>query len=606
MSDNQLFKPEVRSQLQEVLSNLNREQLLWLGGYISAAIDFAPSATPVATEVFSKPAIAASETKPALEQDGSLLTILYGSHSGNSQKVATLAHQEAEHRGIQSRIISMEDYNARFLKDEKKLLLVVSTHGEGEPPLAAQDLYEALAGKKSPALDGIPFAVIALGDSSYKKFCQTGVDFHNFLSTKGGKSLSEVVMLDTNFIDELPNVVPSVINLFDGLSNIKLENQKPSGQTKQSSGVVLSDAPCDAPVLAKIQLNGRGSEKETWHVEISTDKNGLNYQPGDVLEVYVNNKPQLVEAIISQLKLDRHEKVVVDNKQLTLEDALANHYELTVVTPQVVKKYATLLTNDSLNKLLDDADQLETFLEGSDVLDIVAKYPSTTTAPQFLSVLRKLPPRAYSIASSKAEVGEEVHITVGAVRYQKEDRLREGVCSTFIADRLGEDGSLKVRIKTNDHFRLPTNGDTPVIMVGAGTGIAPFRSFVQHRSALGAKGKNWLIFGDRHFATDFLYQAEWLKYKKNGVLTRLDVAFSRDQDEKRYVQHRIKRNGKKLYQWMAEGAHFYVCGDMKKMARDVKNAFIDILQIEGNMSRDESENYLNQLRKSGRYQEDVY
>lgn len=603
MSDNQLFKPEVRSQLQDVLSNLNREQLLWLGGYISAAIDFAPSAV---TDVFSESKILEKETKAVVEDEYNSFTILYGSHTGNSQKVATLAQQDAERRGIQARVVNMEDYNARFLKDEQRLLVVVSTHGEGEPPLAALELYETLSGKKAPNLQGIPFSVIALGDSSYKKYCQTGIDFHNFLEKNGGQPLQAVTMLDTDFINHLPSVIPSVIDMFADNS------EKNSGKTTRinvpgiSYEVIQSDIPVEAPVLSKVQLNGRGSDKETWHVEISTDKKGLVYQPGDVLEVYVNNKPELVQSIISQLNLGKNDQVAVDGKELTLEDALSNHYELTVVTSQVIKKYATLLTDDGLNKLLDDADQLETFLVGTDVLDIVSKYPVSIHAQQLLSVLRRLPARAYSIASSMAEVGEEVHITVGAVRYQKEDRLREGVCSTFIADRLREDEALKVRIKANDHFRLPANADTSIIMVGAGTGIAPYRGFVQHRVAQGAKGKNWLIFGDRHFETDFLYQAEWLKYKKSGVLTRLDVAFSRDQEEKRYVQHKMKKNGKKLFRWMEEGAHFYVCGDMKKMARDVKNAFLDILQIEGNMSRDDGEKYLTRLRKEGRYQEDVY
>jgi sulfite reductase (NADPH) flavoprotein alpha-component len=364
--------------------------------------------------------------------------------------------------------------------------------------------------------------------------------------------------------------------------------------------------PVEAPVLDKLQLNGRGSEKETWHVEISTDKKGLVYQPGRFTGGICQQQPGTGKSIIEKLKLDPEEMVQLDNRQLKLQEALANHFELTVVTSLVVKKYATFLSDSSINKLLDDANQLESFLEGTDVLDLLSKYPASLTAKQLLSVLRQLPPRAYSIASSPEEVGNEVHITVCAVRFEKEERQRGGVCSTFIADRMGEDDNVKVKIRTNNQFRLPANGDVPIIMVGAGTGVAPFRSFTQHRAALGAKGKNWLIYGDRNFTTDFLYQAEWLKHKKNGLLSRLDVAFSRDQEEKRYVQHRMKRNGKELYRWITEGAHFYVCGDMKKMARDVKNTFLDIIQIEGNLSREESENFLKKLRKEGRYQEDVY
>jgi sulfite reductase (NADPH) flavoprotein alpha-component len=609
MSDNQLFKPEVRNELQNVLSKLNREQLLWLGGYITAAIDFAPSASETAiSDPIIEPKAVAQQTIADDTVKSKSLTILYGSHSGNSQKVATLANQEAQRRGIESKLVSMEDYNARFLKDEELLLVVVSTHGEGEPPLAAQELYDKLAGKKAPDVTGIPFAVIALGDSSYKNYCQTGYDFHKFLENQGGKPLQEVTTLDTDFVNELPSLLPAIIKQFAALTAAS-DLGKPATETVQSAtdtDYLVNGSPVEVNISEKIQLNGRGSDKETWHIEIATDKTGLVYQPGDALEVYANNSAELVDAIIEKQKFDAAQVVVVENRKISLREALVNHYELTIVTPQVLKKYATLLPNSSIDKLLDDADKLERFLYGADVLDLITKYPANIDAEQLLSVLRKLPPRAYSIASSPAEVGNEVHITVGAVRFEKENRVREGVCSIFLADRIGEDGILKVKIRPNNQFRLPANGDTPVIMVGAGTGIAPYRAFLQHRDAQGDKGKNWLIFGDRHFTTDFLYQAEWLKYKKNGLLNRLDVAFSRDQEEKRYVQHRMKRNGKELFKWIAGGAHFYVCGDMKKMARDVKNSFLDILQIEGNMSREESEAYLTKLRKEGRYQEDVY
>ncbi|TCO07037.1 assimilatory sulfite reductase (NADPH) flavoprotein subunit [Natronoflexus pectinivorans] len=602
MSDNQLFKPEERSRLQQVLSGLNREQLLWLGGYISAAIDFAPSASGNYTDPIIEPQAVAQTEEPAAIGGQKSLTILFGSHSGNSQRVATLAHQEAERQGIKSKVKNMEDYNARFLKDEEQVLVVISTHGEGEPPLSAQELYEKLSGKKAPDFTDKPFAVIALGDSSYKHFCKTGYDFHSFLEQQGGKPLRQVAALDTDFDDELGELIPSVVKLFASAQTSASSAPKKENVEK----IQVSNSPVEAPVMEKVQLNGRGSDKETWHLEISTDKKGLVYQPGDALEVYANNNPELVKGILRVTGLSANEQVTVGDRKLNLEEALTNYFELTIVTPQVVKKYATLLGNDSLNQLLDDADKLDEFLEGTDVLDLLQKYPVSVNAEQLLSVLRKLPPRAYSISSSPAEVGDEVHITVGAVRYEKENRERGGVCSTFIADRLGNDDTVKVKIRPNNNFRLPSDGNKPIIMVGAGTGVAPYRAFIQHRAALGDQGRNWLIFGDRHFTTDFLYQVEWLKYKKNGLLTRLDVAFSRDQEEKRYVQHRMKRHGKELYRWIAEGAHFYVCGDMKKMAGDVKSAFLDILQIEGNMSREESENFLTKLRKEGRYQEDVY
>jgi len=605
MSDNQLFKPEIRDQLQQVLSGLNREQLLWLGGYISAAIDFAPSPAVTIAEQPPRPVALTPVTdlKPVVGQKRSLV-ILYGSHSGNSQKVATLAGNEAEKQGVKVRVVNMEDYNARFLKDEEQILVVVSTHGEGEPPLAAQELYTLLAENRVPAINGQPFGVIALGDSSYKKYCQTGIDFHQFLTKIGGVAIGDTYMLDTDFNNELPALLPSIIKSFAGATSNVEVNSSVKAEPVVSHNV--TDLPFEVPVIQKIQLNGRGSDKETWHVEISTDNKGLIYQPGDALEVFASNDARLVQAILERTGLKGDEVVSVDGKNMSLTQALESHYELTVVTSRVLKKYAALLPQSSLSKLLEDAEKTEQFLDGLDVLDLIEKHPAKVDAGQFLSILRQLPPRAYSISSSPVEVGREIHLTVAAVRFDKDNRSRGGVCSTYLADRIKETDSLKVRLRPNDNFRLPANGDLPVIMVGAGTGIAPFRAFMQHRSALGSKGKNWLVFGDRHFTTDFLYQAEWLKYKKNGILTRLDVAFSRDQEEKRYVQHCLKQHGKELYRWLAGGAHFYVCGDMEQMAAGVKNAVLDVLQIEGKMGRDESVAYLAKLKKEGRYQEDVY
>jgi sulfite reductase (NADPH) flavoprotein alpha-component len=609
MADNQLFSPELRSQLQEVMSNLNREQLLWLGGYISAAIDFAPVAANSvgAAQTQPQPKAVTHVSEAVTLQGAKGLTVLYGSHSGNSQRVATLAHQEAEGLGINSRLLSMEDYNVRFLKDEEQLLVIVSTHGEGEPPVVAQELYELLAGKKAPSMQDKPFAVIALGDSSYKKFCQTGIDFHDFLVRQGATALNDVVALDTDFANELPKFLPGLVKKFASANgSASTAGAAASTKTTVAPDAMMADVLVEVPVTEKIQLNGRGSEKETWHIELSTDKTGIVYKPGDALEVYASNNPELVKSILAKLNLSGDELVSIDGQQISLREALAHYYELTVVTSQVLKKYAALQPNSSLESLLANADELDAFLRGTDVLDVLTKFPVDLTSEQLLGVLRKLPPRLYSISSSPAEVGKEVHITVGAVRYEKDDRQREGVASTFLADRLSEDGQLKVKIRPNNQFRLPANGDVPVIMVGAGTGIAPYRAFIQQRSADSSKGKNWLVFGDQHFTTDFLYQAEWQRYRKSGVLTRLDVAFSRDQEEKLYVQHRLKENGKELYEWILAGAHFYVCGDMKRMARDVKNAFLDVLQIEGKMSKEDADIYLAKLKKEGRYQEDVY
>lgn len=616
LTQHQLFSDETRQKVREVVTTLNRDQMLWLNGYTSAVVELglpvissASATEATGTSATSSAIIAGIPVTEAAEvteaTSSAKLKILYGTHSGNSQKVAAVAHEEAQKAGIDSSVESLTEYNVRQLKDESQVLLIVSTHGEGEPPVAAADLYELLNSKKAPKLNGSRFAVIALGDSAYRKFCQTGIDFHHFFKKQGAEAVLDVVKLDVDFQEQLPIVLPDLIARFGGLQSS--DNQRDTSISNAAPVAVTNhDVPVAVPVLEKVQLNGRGSDKETWHLEISTDGTGLQYQPGDALEVYARNSPALVDAIIAQLGLSSDELVTVDGHKVSLHEALTHYYEITIVTPQVLKKYATLLGDNQINILFDDADLLDQYLKGTDFLDVLREYPLQLSANQLLDILRKLPPRLYSISSSPLAVGDEVHITVGAVRFEKAERQREGVCSTFLADRLGDDENLKVKIRQNHQFRLPAKEDAPVIMVGAGTGIAPFRAFLQHREASKASGKNWLVFGDQHFITDFLYQAEWLKYRKEGLLTRIDVAFSRDQEEKIYVQDRLKQNSAELFRWIIDGAHFYVCGDMKKMAKDVKNTFIEILSEHGKTSREDAEKWLNQLKKEGRYQEDVY
>ncbi|PZX10524.1 sulfite reductase (NADPH) flavoprotein alpha-component [Breznakibacter xylanolyticus] len=607
MSENQLFSPELRSQLQSVLSKMNREQLLWLGGYIEAAIDFAP----LAAQSIAAPSEASSKAVEAVTASPEAtrtkrMTVLYGSHSGNSQKVASRMADELSRSGLTTRLVSMEDYNGRQLKEEELLLVVVSTHGDGEPPVVAIELHDLLKGKKAPQLPHLNYAVVALGDSSYKKFCQTGIDFHNYLAKAGAHSLRDVLTLDTDFSESLVSELPVYVQLFQSPAPTGREETTTACGVSGEVGKAGFDVPVSVAVTEKIQLNGRGSDKETWHLEISTEGTDLSYQPGDALEVYAVNNPALVDSIVKKLGLTGEEGVVVDGQQVCLREALTHHYELTVLTLPVLKKYAALNAHAHLSAMLEEPEALDDFLKGSDFLDLITRFPVKISAGGLLGILRKLPPRLYSISSSLAEVGNEVHITVGAVRYEKEDRLREGVCSTFLADRLGDDEHLKVKVRPNPQFRLPANGDVPVVMVGAGTGIAPYRAFVQHRHATGSKGKNWLVFGDQHFTTDFLYQSEWLRYRKAGLLTHVDLAFSRDQAEKVYVQHRLKEQGARLYDWLEGGAHFYVCGDMKRMARDVKTTVLEVLMRHGRKTREEAEAYLAELRKEGRYQEDVY
>ncbi|MCU4175620.1 diflavin oxidoreductase [Carboxylicivirga sp. N1Y90] len=591
-NENDVLPLDLLGKANHIIKDLHKDQILWLGGYLSGV---GLNATTTVSDVQ-----VASDNHTQVQVEPALkLKVLVGSHSGNATHVAKELASVAGQSNIDVELVSMADYKVKQLKQESNLIVIVSTHGEGEPPAAAEDLHRILDTKRAGDLSALKFNVIALGDSSYSKFCQTGIDFHERLISRGAKPLADPVLLDVDFKDDLQDTASSAIGLFSSATDIKKELLDKSTPLKPSNGIY------QAEVLEKVKLNGKGSKKETYHVELSLEDSGLEYQPGDALEVFANNDEKLVDAILDKLALDASESVSVKSESLTLKQALQFNKELTVVTLPVLQKLSAYVNEPDLNKLLDKRDELISYLDGRDLLDVLNDFQFEVGAQELIDALRTLPPRAYSIASSQSDVGDEVHLTVGAVRYLKNEREHEGVCSTFIADRIEVDESVGVRVKQNDGFRLPSP-EVPIIMVGPGTGVAPFRSFVQERAEQDGSGKNWLIFGDQHFETDFLYQSEWLKYREQGVLTKVDVAFSRDQDEKVYVQHRIKENADELYKWLNEGAVIYVCGDKNKMAKDVRKTFAQILQEKENLSEEEAEAKLLELRKSQRYQEDVY
>ncbi|CAG7624150.1 Sulfite reductase [NADPH] flavoprotein alpha-component [Paenibacillus solanacearum] len=369
--------------------------------------------------------------------------------------------------------------------------------------------------------------------------------------------------------------------------------------------------PFQAKVLKNVNLNGAGSQKETRHIELSLQGSGLSYVPGDCLGIIPANDPQLVASLIEVMKWDADQPVII-NKQgdtLPLQEALATYFEITLLSRKIVQQAAEFSDNEELHKLVaaENIDQLKAYVDGRDLLDLLQDFgPWKASGQDIVSLLRKMPPRLYSIASSIAANPEEVHLTIGAVRYITHGRERKGVCSVLCAERLPEGDTLPVFIQQNKHFNLPESTDQDIIMVGPGTGIAPFRSFIQERAVSGATGKSWLFFGDQHAATDFLYQDELEAYQKKGALTRLDAAFSRDSAAKVYVQHKMLESSKELFAWLNSGAYFYVCGDKQYMAKDVHNTLIDIIEQEGAMTREAAEAYLSAMQEQGRYQRDVY
>ncbi|WP_066064435.1 assimilatory sulfite reductase (NADPH) flavoprotein subunit [Neobacillus soli] len=603
---NSPFNQEQAELLNRILPTLTESQKFWLSGYLAAAPFAAAAGTPKE--------LAAQLPKQTKTKEA---TILYGSQTGNARGLAMKAGKTLEGNGFQVTVSSMNDFKPNNLKKVENLLIIVSTHGEGDPPDSALTFHEFLHSKRAPKLTDLHFSVLALGDSSYEFFCQTGKEFDTRLEELGGIRLYPRFDCDVDF-DE------PATEWFDGVFGSLSEAQEGStipnhesaaGQsvsTPQAVEAVYSRSnPFRAEVLENINLNGRGSNKETRHLELSLEGSGLTFEPGDSLGIYPENDPALVDQLLNELKWNPNDPVTV-NKQgdnLPLKKALHSFYEITVLTKPLLEKAAKLSENEDLSQLLlpENEEKLKAYIKGRDLLDLVRDFGTWgETVQEFVSILRKIPARLYSIASSQTANPDEVHLTIGAVRYDGHGRVRNGVCSILAAERLNPGDSLPVYIQHNENFKLPQNSQTPIIMIGPGTGVAPFRSFIQEREELATQGKSWLFFGDQHFVTDFLYQTEWQKWLNAGVLTKMDVAFSRDSTQKVYVQDRMQEQSKELFEWLQAGAVIYICGDEKHMAHDVHNTLLDIIEKEGNKNREEAEAYLAEMQQQKRYQRDVY
>ncbi|MEK3780137.1 assimilatory sulfite reductase (NADPH) flavoprotein subunit [Paenibacillus sp. FSL R5-0810] len=606
---NSPFNQEQVDLLNRLLPTLTEAQRTWLSGYITAlqstaaALAIPAAATQATVSVSAAPAAAAPKE----------ITVLFGSQTGNCHGLAKKLTKKLEETGMKVTLSSMSDFKPNTLKKLQHLLILVSTHGEGEPPDNAIPFYEFLHSKRAPQLDGLQYSVLALGDTSYEFFCQTGKDFDKRLEELGGQRLAPRVDCDVDFDEPASEWMTQVLRSLNQSGGL-------SAASGEAAAVALSESteseysrsnPFQAEVLENLNLNGRGSERETRHIEISLEGSNLQYEPGDSLGIYPENHPLLVDELITAMGWNADEEVVINKngEVRKLRDALLRHYEITVLTKPLIEQVAKLTGHEGLKGLLEPGheQELRNYIQERDLLDLVQDYGlREVPARDLVGVLRKIPARLYSIASSPKAYPDEVHITVRTVRYESHGRNRYGVCSVQLAERLEAGDSLPVYIQHNPNFKLPANPDTPIIMIGPGTGVAPFRAFLGEREEIGASGKSWLFYGDQHFATDFLYQIEWQRWLKEGVLTRMDVAFSRDTEQKVYVQHRMLENSKELYQWLQEGACVYVCGDEKKMAHDVHAALGTILEQEGGLSPEEASEYLTLMQQQKRYQRDVY
>lgn len=613
---NSPFNEEQVELLNRLLPTLTQTQQIWLGGYISAlTLQGAAAVSAAASAVLAAPsastAAAGGAAEPARSRE---VTVLFGSQTGNCQRLASSLSGKLKEQGFEITVSAMNSFKPNTLKKVENLLILVSTHGEGEPPDNARSFHEFLNSKRAPRLEHLRFSVLALGDTSYEFFCQTGKDFDQRLEELGGQRLSPRVDCDLDYDEPVAAWMEQVITALNGAGSapaIAEEAVLAAEHAESLQSAYSRNHPFHAEVLENLNLNGRGSDRETRHLELSLAGSNITFEPGDALGVYPENHPRLVEEIIAAMGWNPEEPVPLNKQgeEGTLHEALLRHYEITVLTKPLLEQAAKLSPAAGLHELLlpDRAPQLKEYIQGRDLLDLVQDFsPWDVPARSFVTILRKLPARLYSIASSYNANPEEVHFTVRAVRYESHGRERYGVCSVHCAERVQPGDTLPIYIQNNPNFKLPANPEVPVIMIGPGTGVAPFRSFLEEREEQGAEGKTWLFYGDRHFVTDFLYQTDWQRMLKDGVLTKLDVAFSRDTEEKVYVQHRILEHSRELYTWLQEGAHVYVCGDEKHMAHDVHSALISVIQAEGGLSPEAAAAYLDHLQQEQRYQRDVY
>jgi len=577
--------------LTSLSAGLNREQLIWINGYFQGLL---------ASTAAVQPGIAALQVK-----SNKKLTILYGTHTGRSKTIAGKLAQKLANHGVEVNSIALDEYKTRQLAAETNVVFIVSTHGEGEPPAMAEDFHAFITGKRSPKLPQLNYSVVALGDKSYKLFCKTGIDIDNALAQSGAKAILPILKLDVDFEDDVARWIDEFAAIFVEVS--ATSPQASVVAVGQQNGQEYSRKnPFKATVLDKVKITGRDSDKEVYHVELSLEGSGITYEPGDSVGILANNPPALVDSIIQHAGFSGAELVSLKEGEFLLKEALSDRLEITVLNRDVLQKYQEKTGDKKLQEIIENEAEFDRYLWGHDVLDLLEDFPHSFSAQEFVEVLRSFPARLYSISSSQAAVGDEVHVTVATVRYSHKGRERAGACSTYLADRIDIDSPVSVFIEKNPAFKLPENAETPVILVGAGTGVAPYRAFLQHREANDQKGKTWLFFGERRFHSDFLYQIEWQKLLKDGYLEKIDVAFSRDQKEKIYVQHRLLEKQKELYEWLNNGATIYLCGDMKQMARDVQKTLLQIFEVEGGMSEEKALEFLKKLKKEKRFQTDVY
>lgn len=585
--------------VEELTRSLTANQARWLGGYftgLDAGLRLLPSQ-----------GIAAEQPTPS-QVASRTLTILYGTETGNAAEVARDVEKVAATKGLSCTVVDMADYKVRQIAQEQDVLIVVSTYGEGDPPEPAVGFFEFIESRKAPKLDGVRFTVLALGDTTYEFHCEAGKRLDQRFEELGAQRLAPRVDCDVDYEEAAESWTDAIIEQLG--SEAKAAQPAATVMQADSAPTSVHDKrnPFSAPIIENIPIVGRGSTKETRHIEFSLAGSGLSYEPGDALGIAASNDPAVVATLLDTLGFSPEAEFELKGQATNLREALTDRFEITTATPRFLDYWAMLSEADALRQLQqeDRSGERSVFLSTHHVIDIIRNFPVGKVTPEgFISALRPLQPRLYSLASSLSAMPDEAHLTVSPVRYDLHGEPRSGVASSLLADRVDLDTVLPVYVQSNPHFRLPGD-DVPIIMIGAGTGVAPYRAFLQEREVRGSSGKSWLFFGERNFRTDFLYQTEWQGWLKDGTLSRMNVAFSRDRNEKVYVQHRMKEQASDIFAWLEEGAHVYVCGDATNLAPDVHDALIDIIANEGRTGPEAAADYVRSLQADHRYQRDVY
>ncbi|MEM5418875.1 assimilatory sulfite reductase (NADPH) flavoprotein subunit [Staphylococcus gallinarum] len=605
--------------INQLLPMLSAEQKHWLSGYLinTSVEDYASETDTTSTASSSSSTSAAPSVETVATEDTQTVTepldvhILFGTETGNAEEVSEQFETTLKSHNFNVHLWDMDDFPKDKLTTVDYVFIICSTQGVGEPPINAIDLYEYLHGDTAPRLESLNYSVLALGDQDFPDFCQAGKDFDHILEQLGANRIAERVDCDFDFEETSEQWMADMVELLSARAPDKAK------ETATAEEVALEtheegyskDQPYEAKVIDNTVLTAPEATREVRHLSLSLAGYGESYEPGDSLVIIPENAPSLVNKLIHVLgwEADTTVQIGKDAETITVKEAFTKHFEISKLSPSLIKQAADVFKNPMLRANAQKDTWITNYIYGRDLIDLVTDFSPYSIEPQTLfDILRKLPPREYSIASSNKVNADSVHLTVRVVRYDAYHRERLGVCSGQLAERTPIGDSLPVYLKKNPNFKFSYDNNTATIMIGAGTGIAPYRAYLQEREYLGLAGNQWLIFGNQNYSTDYLYQTDLERWLNDGVLSKLDLAFSRDTENKIYVQHRIEENGAEFYRWLEDGATIYLCGDKEDMAKGVHQSLVNVVMQHGGYDETAAEHYLTELIKAQRYQRDVY